>query len=219
MGAEKLNLFTLNSYDYGFRRDSHQLLAWGHQDALPNIHCKLLEEEITGLIADAIKNRLNNHATPEKFDRYSINEEMPISVEGRTGKKRRRLDLVIVSGYSRPRPTYIFEAKRLKKNGFPIGLYLGEDGLQCFIKKVYASKYPEAAMVGYVQSDTASYWEAELLRSFKATSSRDLRVKRILEKVNVLPSMTDVWFSEHEREELDSITVYHIFLDCSVTSA
>ncbi len=215
MGAENLNSVTLNAYDYGFRRDAHQLLAWGHQDAFPQIHCDLREEEITGLIVEAIERRIDNPTTPEKFLRYYVEEEKPISVEGRTGKSRRRLDLVVVSGHSRPRPKYIFEAKRLRKNGYPIGKYIGEDGLQCFSKGVYASEYSEAAMVAYLQSDTASYWEKELKRSVKEDLSC---TKQPSEKVLVLDSIPDVWISEHKREQNISIIVYHIFLNCSAKS-
>jgi hypothetical protein len=215
MGAENLDLLTLNAYDYGFRRDAHQLLAWGHQDSLSQIHCDLMEEEITGLIVEAIEQRFNDPATPERFDRYSVTEEKPISVEGRTGKNRRRLDLVVVSGYNRPRPKYIFEAKRLRKNGYPIGKYIGEDGLQCFSKGVYASQYPEAAMVAYIQSDTASYWEKELKRSVKGDCSC---TKQPSEKVPLVESIPDVWISEHQREQNISIIVYHIFLNCSAKS-
>ena len=46
MAAENLNSFALQCFDYGLRRDAHQLLAWGYQDALHKIHCKLEEEEI-----------------------------------------------------------------------------------------------------------------------------------------------------------------------------
>ncbi len=219
MGAEKLNSFARSSYDYGFRQDAHQLLAWGYQDALSEIHCNLVEEEITGLIVEAIEKRLDNPSTPEKFDRYSIDEEKPITVEGRKGKKRRRLDLVVVSGHSRPRPKYIFEAKRLRKNGYPIGRYVGKDGLQCFVKGVYASQYLEAAMVGYIQSDAASYWEIELKRSFDGDLHNDLRITQLLQKVQVLSSMPDVWVSEHGRRAGSSITMYHIFLNCSASSA
>jgi hypothetical protein len=219
MGAEELSSFALNSYDYGFRRDAHQLLAWGHQAALSQIHCDLMEEEITGLIVEAVETRLDDPSTPERFDRYSIDEEKPIAVEGRKGKKRRRLDLVVVSGHSRPRRKYIFEAKRLRKNGYPISKYVGTDGLQCFVKGVYASQYPEAAMVGYVQSDAANYWETELKRSFDGYPHNNLRIKQLLQKVQVLSSVPDVWVSEHEREESGSITVYHIFLNCSTSSA
>ncbi|NES24134.1 MAG: hypothetical protein F6K41_35790 [Symploca sp. SIO3E6] len=217
MGAEKLNSFARSFYDYGFRRDAHQLLAWGYQDTLPEIHCNLTEEEITGLIVEAIEKRLDDPSTPEKFDRYSIDEEKPIAVEGRKGKKRRRLDLVVVSSHSRPRPKYIFEAKRLRKNGYPIGKYVGEDGLQCFVQGVYASQYPEAAMIGYVQSDIASYWESELKRSFDLDLNNDLRITQLLQKAQVLSSIPDVWVSQHEREVGNLITVYHIFLNCSVS--
>jgi len=220
MGSDNLNSVTLDAYDYGFRRDAHQLLAWGYQDALPEIHYNLMEEEITGLIVEAIEKRLDNPSTPEKFDRYSIDEEKPIAIEERKGKKRRRLDLVVVSGHSRPRPKYIFEAKRLRKNGYPISKYVGKDGLHCFVKGVYASQYPEAAMVGYVQSDAASYWETELKRSFATDPHNDLGIKQLLQKVQVLPSsIPDVWVSEHERDKYGSITVYHIFLHCSASSA
>jgi len=219
MGSEELNSFARSSYDYGFRRDAHQLLAWGYQDALAELHCNLQEEEITGLIVEAIEKRLDNPSTPEKFDRYSIDEEKPIAVEDRKGKKRRRLDLVVVSAHTRPRPKYIFEAKRLRKNSYPIGKYVGEDGLQCFVKGVYASQYPEAAMVGYVQSDTASYWESELKRSFDGDPNNDLRIIQLLQKVQVLSSMLNVWVSEHERVTGSSIATYHIFLNCSESSA
>jgi hypothetical protein len=215
MGAENLNLLTLDAYNYGFRRDAHQLLAWGHQDASPQINCNLVEEGITGLIVEAIERRLDNPTTPEKFDRYSVDEEKPISVEGRTGKSRRRLDLVVVSGHSRPRPKYVFEAKRLKKSDCTIGDYVGEDGLQCFIKGVYASEYPEAAMIGYIQNGNAGYWEKELNRSFDKDKQNNLAIKQALVKAPFLDSMPDVWASEHERTQLSSIVIYHIFLDCS----
>jgi hypothetical protein len=218
MGAENLNSFARSSYDYGFRRDAHQLLAWGYQDVLPQIHCNLTEEEITGIIVEAIEKRLDDPSTPEKFDRYSIDEEKPISVEGRKGKKRRRLDLVVVSGHSRPRPKYIFEAKRLRKNGYPISEYVGKDGLQCYIKGIYASQYPEAAMIGYIQSDAAIYWENELKRRFNHDPNNDLCIKQILHKTQVLTSLPDAWVSEHERVVSGSITVYHIFLNCSASS-
>ena len=215
MAAENLNSFTLDAYNNKFRQDAHQLVAWGYKDALSQIYSDLVEEEITGLIVEAIEKRLDDPYTPERFERYSIDEEKPIAVEGRKGKRRRRLDLVVVSGHFRPRPKYIFEAKRLRKNGYPIGKYVGEGGLQCFVKGVYASEHPEAAMIGYLQSDNAIYWETELHRSFKDSS--DLCIKQLLQKAQVLLSMPDVWTSEHEREDNDSIVIYHIFLDCSTS--
>jgi len=221
MGAENLNSFALSSYDYGFRRDAHQLLVWGYQGALAEIHCDLTEEEISGLIAEAMNEKLKDSTIPERFyERYSVRDEKPLAVEGRTGKRRRKLDIVVESNLPREtRPEYIFEAKRLRKNGYPIGKYVGEGGLQCFIKGVYASQYLEAAMIGYVQSDALSYWESELKRSFDEDLHKDLCILQHLKKVQVLPSMPDALVSEHERITKSSITIYHVFLNCSVSPA
>ncbi|MBE9070218.1 hypothetical protein IQ260_26610 [Leptolyngbya cf. ectocarpi LEGE 11479] len=221
MEAENLNSFTLNSYFYGFRRDAHQLLAWGHQEALPQIHCNLTEEEITGLIVEEMREKLKDPTIPERFyDRYSVGEEKPLAVEGRTGKRRRKLDIVVESNLPREsRPEYVFEAKRLRKNGYPIGKYTGKDGVQCFVKGVYASQYPEAAMVGYVQSDVTSYWVSELKRNFGKDTNNYLRITKLLQKVQVLSPVPDTWVSEHERITEGSIAVYHIFLNCLASSA
>lgn len=219
MESENLNSLILNSYFYGLRRDAHQLLAWGHEQALPKIHCNLAEEEITGLIVEAMREKLKDSTIPERFfDRYSVGEEKPLAVEGRTGKHRRKLDIVVESNLPREvRPEYIFEAKRLRKNGYPVGNYIGVDGLLCFVEGVYASQYPEAAMVGYIQNSVASYWISELKRRFDRDKDKknDLRIVRFLKKAQVLSSMPNVWFSEHERKDGDSITIYHIFLNCS----
>ena len=42
------------TYDSFFRRDAHQLLAWGYEDARTNINPTLEETEITGFIAEKI---------------------------------------------------------------------------------------------------------------------------------------------------------------------
>ena len=60
-------------------------------------------------------------------------------MEGREGKKRPQPDLII-EGNMQGRPEYVFEAKRLKKNGFGVGKYLGSDGLGCFVSGKYAPR-------------------------------------------------------------------------------
>jgi hypothetical protein len=102
MGAGNLNKPFQNAYSYGLRRAAHQLLVWGYQDAKTHIHCDLQEEEITGLIVESIENRLDNISTPTRFNRYSLADEKPISGEGRKGKRRRKLDLVVTDSQKRP---------------------------------------------------------------------------------------------------------------------
>lgn len=204
----------VNLYDKFFRRDAHQLLAWGYQDAKHKFNSKLEETEITGFIAEKIEARFDHPDTPAKFDRYSLSEDKPVSSEGRTGKSRRRLDLVIECSSSKPRPSYIFEAKRLCKASASIGDYTGEEGLQRFVYEKYGAQYPEAAMIGYIQSDNYEYWIKEMNRKFDRDQKNDLRIIQKLKQIQIINSLPYEWFSEHERSTGKKIAIYHILLDC-----
>lgn len=208
MTTNNINAQWINLYEKSFRKDAHQILAWGYQDSLNQIHANLEEEEITGFIGEAIEERLNDPNTDERFDRYSLHQEKPISSQGRTGKGRLRLDIVIQYSGSRPRPEYIFEAKRLCKGSHPIGKYIGKDGMQCFIDGRYASQYPEAGMIGYLQSDDCSYWEKELRRKLNQNNNNQLQC------ITIICSLPYEYFSKHKRRSGQSVTIYHIFLNC-----
>src|SRR5438067_2223501 len=104
-----------SNYLVAFRRDAHQLLVWGYEDARPLIKPDHEEEEITGFIAEAIDRRLDDPATPDYWDRYDIREEPRVRNSGKTGKRRKRLDIIVRSSAMKPRPEFMFEAKRLKK--------------------------------------------------------------------------------------------------------
>jgi hypothetical protein len=214
MSTNQINSQWINLYEKSFRKDAHQLLAWGYQDSLSKIHVNLQEEEITGFIGEAIEGKLNDGNTDERFDRYFLNEEKFISSQRRTGKARLRLDIVIQYSGSKPRPVYIFEAKRLRKGSHSIGGYTGQDGMQCFIDGRYASQYPEAAMIGYLQSDDYSYWEQELNRKFNQDTDNKLQLNSELSQIEIISSLPHEYFSQHQRVSGNSIIIYHIFLDC-----
>lgn len=206
------------AYDPSFRRDAHQLLAWGYEDARPIIKPTLEETDITGFIAEKIDKRLGDPDTPPRFVRYSIAEDQPVAGEGRTGKSRRRVDLVVECSRSKPRQKYIFEAKRLRKRGYPISKYTDKEGLQQFIVgTAYATQYPEAAMIGYIQSDNYEYWIRELTRKF-TESNNGLSIIQELRQVEVIASLPNELMSQHDRSTGSPITVYHILLDCSEIS-
>jgi len=138
-------------------------------------------------------------------------ENRPVEKEGCEGKKRPQPDLII-EGTMRGRPEYVFEAKRLKKAGFGTGKYLGKDGLGCFISGKYTARYSEAAMLGYVQSDSPKYWQMEIREkiNLKKTNLNLLSVRQ-KEIINDLPHE---WLSVHRRDGMDrSITIFHILLD------
>jgi hypothetical protein len=125
------------------------------------------------------------------------------------------MSIVINSSSVLPRPAFIFEAKLLRKNGFPIGLYAGDGGMKCFIYGEYARTNSSAAMIAYVQTDNPNRWINELRRVFTNDVNKELRIKEGLRKVKILPYLDGEWISRHERDDNDDIDIFHIFLDCS----
>lgn len=206
------------TYNEQFRRDAHQLIAWGYQDARNRMASNMEEEDISGFITEAIKNRLDSPDAPSWVEHYFVDDEVRIGHGNRTGKARRRLDIVVESNIVRPRPRFVFEAKRLRKNSHPIGNYVGGEGLQRFIQGHYASQCPEAAMLGYIQTSDAAYWIAELTRAFDSDANDNLRIRKNLDRVQVIESLSDELMSRHERRASDSITIYHVFLVCIACS-
>jgi hypothetical protein len=146
------------TFSIAFRKKVHILINWGYRGVLSRIKNHSHEEPtITGYISAAIINRLRAFDCPRWCMEFSVMENQPEEAVGREGKSRLLTDLVI-EGNMKGRPEYIFEAKRLKKNDFGVGKYVGQDGLGCFITGKYAKRYDEAAMLGYIQSDSIDDW-------------------------------------------------------------
>jgi hypothetical protein len=206
-----------SSYDQIFREDAHQLLAWGYQDSRHLITSDREETEITGFIAEAIQNRLN-FPTDERYWRYNVKEDNPVSGEGRTGKRRRKIDIIVEDSCSRPRSWYVFEAKRLRRASHNISIYMGEDGMMRFIEGRYAPANKEVAMIGYVQTDTAAHWVKELETHFAEDSENQLLVVNKLSKVSIHPDIQDEWASSHNRTTGSPLTIFHLFLNCCSAS-
>ena len=218
MGRDEARPAGWESYDESFREDAHQLLAWGYEGARHRITSSLEETEITGFIVEAIEVRLSSPEVDERFDRYCVKEDNPAPGEGRTGKRRRRMD-VLVECTSRPRdkprPRYILEAKRLRRPSHRIDYYAGDEGVKRFVTGLYASDCPEVAMVGYVQSDDARYWMERLEELFDNDSADEYRVREKLSETRVIPDLPDEWGSGHLRINGTSVMIYHVLLDCT----
>ena len=102
MGQDEATGTSWSSYDQSFREDAHQLLVWGYNDSRHRVTSDLEETEVTGFIVEAIETKLSAPDMDERFDRYSIKEDNPVPGEGRTGKRRRRMDVIVECTY-RPR--------------------------------------------------------------------------------------------------------------------
>ena len=198
-----------NSYPMFFRRDAHLLLAFGYNKVKSFITNEMQEPEITVKLCREIQNELESFDIPEEIykRRYAVKAEDPLEETN----EPTFLDIVVEETKGRPRARYIFEAKRLKKNGFPIGEYCKE-GIKRFVQKKYARKYPEAAMVGFMQSDNAEYWSKELKRKFDEDKG-EMCIDQSLSRCNIIPELQNEWKSTHFREEIENISLFHIFLE------
>ncbi len=201
-----------------FRKDVHQLIAWGFEKAKSQITTDD-EEDITGDIYKCIKNLLRS-GQQSWFRHYTVKNEDPFSAEGRKGKDRKVTDILIEWVVGKHRPEYIFEAKPLNysKTYQRTSNYTDEKGMCRFIKGEYAeytARYPEVAMIGYVLSDTLECWQ---LRLFNAINEKReaLQLVSSQKKVIVIEAFPLEWISEHKRGSSKiPVKIYHVLLDCT----
>ena len=197
-----------------FRKHAHLLVYWGYTDAHHRMSPGDEEPAITGFITEAIDNRFRTQKNPPRwYNYYFVKDDSPIKAEERVGRERLRLDIIIGTTW-KERPEYCFEAKRLRKNGFSVSKYVGAGGMGCFISGLYASRYQEAAMLGYVQSDSVEHWRDKVRREIdkKADNLRLMSLQRDEKIIGAFPSE---WISTHHRKNIGHpITIFHILLKC-----
>lgn len=135
--------------------------------------------------------------------------------QGRHGKSRPRTDIFIELTSRLNRPEYVFEAKRLRTKGYGAGKYTGVGGMGCFTEGIYAEGYSEAAMLGYVQSNTLKEWKKRVMKSI-TENAVGLYLQSPQHDEVVIPDFPLEWVSEHVRYNGKglSLRIYHILLDC-----
>lgn len=212
--TSKINILEQSGYSSYFRRDAHYILANGYQDVRSKINSETGEVKITVQIYEAIEKRFESFGFPEKImnRRYAIKAEDPKIHKNEI----KRLDIVVqTTEPAQKRIKYIFEAKRLKKNGFPIGLYCGEDGIMRFVEETYASDCPEVAMIGFYQDTDSKYWFKELTRKFKENEKDNkMQVLEGLTQFQIISEFPNEWVSCHQRVNENPVILFHIFLEC-----
>ncbi len=194
-----------------FRRHSHNLLAIGYREALPRIRAESDEEtDITGYICVAMKEWLR--ANPGKYDGFDVHDDPPVEQAGKTGKRRPRTDIIITYAAG-VRPEFCFESKRLHRTKAVAARYTGAGGMGCFISGRYASSYAEAAMIGYVQTDTMERWCAGLQQRVQ-NEAVDLVLESTNSSLTFESAFPLEWASTHRRAGLSPVKLFHIVLDC-----
>jgi hypothetical protein len=205
------------------REDAHQLLAWGYLDARRQLALARDEYDMTGLIADAIRQRIDDPQTPDRYTVYSVHNERPISTGAELGKHRPRLDIQIEWCAIRPKRYFTFEAKRLRDDvssnvDHTLQHYLGAKGVRRFVAGRYAAESIEAAMLGCMQAHDARFWYEQISEAFiqdEVSGQNAFCLTQRLHWEHVIPDIPDEAASSHKRVGYDPIRLFHIFIDCS----
>lgn len=197
-----------------FRKNAHLLINAGYSAGRAKITTNKHEEEhITEFIVCGIKDWMRRRDRPSWCKYYSVHEEAPVSREGKHGKSRPRTDIFIELTSRFERPEYVFEAKRLRRNGYGAGKYTGVEGMGCFTEGIYAEGYNEAAMLGYVQSNTPTEWKVRVMKSITRNAA-SLYLQSSQRGEIVIPDFPLEWVSEHVRHNGKGLRIYHVLLDC-----
>ncbi len=200
-------------YWQAFRQNCHELLAMGYERLDPPSFCDTEEPAITGELVRSMKEVQELEDVPDWVIPLAVADDPPQNVEGRLGKKRRRIDIEFERGQRGPRPRFRFEAKRLHDSP-SLRAYLGRDGLQLFVQGVYAPDDHEAGMLGYVQTETPTSWSRKLGQRLSSNSGA-YRIPHDghLQRVQLTDRIMNSHRSKHNRPSPNGpITIFHTFL-------
>jgi hypothetical protein len=194
-----------------FRRHCHRFLSIGYEAALPRVLAEPDEEtDITGYICEALKDWFRSH--PRESAGFDVHDDPPLRQSGKTGKRRSRTDIIIAFAAG-GRPEFFFESKRLHRKKAVGSRYTDSNGMGRFISGRYAGNYSEAAMIGYVQTDTLECWHKELQDRVQ-NEAKELKLERIEAPVKFESSFPLEWASSHCRDGRGPVKLFHLLLDC-----
>jgi hypothetical protein len=173
------------------------------------------EDWITQRIVEEAKAILRSPMYPKWAERYSLRDQVVLSIPGRETIKRPKIDIEIDSNTPN-RPVYHFEAKRLRSDRTDsVSEYLGKSGLGSFLNELYGRNSDEAGMLGYVQSGNPLNWVQELAAKL---SNAPMNPYCLIDggtwvTHRVITSIDNIFRTQHSRLTLGPITLFHRVLD------
>lgn len=175
------------------------------------------EPHITGEIVKSARQIVESEYAEPWMEHLEILDDPPQDLRGRRGKSRPRIDIEFVQTMHGRRPRFHVEAKRLYRSD-SVSEYFGPSGLQMFVDGTYASEWPSAGMIGYVQSDDCSIWLGRLADGFisRRTQLAVCADQPAWEATGWIGNGLDfVQNSCHERTAMGvgRIQVFHLLLD------
>jgi hypothetical protein len=178
------------------------------------------EPSITGLLVEQAKAIIESDHAENWMEHLCVLDDPPQNDQSeRLGKRRPRIDIEFEQARRGVRPKFHVEAKRLYRSD-SLTEYLGAGGLRMFLDGAYASAWPSAGMLGYVQKRGCADWIADLEGRFSAGDA-ELSVcdheTALLSPNWQTSGLEDVRTSCHLRKDqrLDPIQIFHLLLDCS----
>jgi hypothetical protein len=176
------------------------------------------EPHITGLLVKGAKELAEMEDAEPWLEHLEIIDDPPQNdVAKRLGKARPRIDIEFVRTCRGRRPRFHVEAKRLYRSD-SVSEYFGAGGLEMFLNGTYASQWPSAGMLGYVQSDDSATWLDRLAQGF---SSRKINLSVCGDQPNWRSAgwtgieLTTVQESCHDRtpQTLGKVEMYHLLVE------
>ena len=200
-------------YAETFVRRVHKLLGDGYAMLNPTEFSCAEEESITGELVRAIETVLDDTRTPHWTRWFSVHEEPRVHDATRRGKRRLRLDIRIDSSQERPRPRMRFEAKRLGPH-HGVSVYLGSEGIQCFLDGRYAREDSYAGMLGYVQSGKPDEWAVKIEQAMNGEPAKfSLRKSGSWRRERLVAELSSTYRSDHDRPSIGHpIEIFHTLL-------
>jgi hypothetical protein len=219
LGQHKLSTNRSNDssdYEVAFHRYALFLIIAGQKALVESgVNCfDVDEEDITGDLTDYTNKYINSLSSPDWTKHYRVQEELRENAKGKKGKHRQRIDIVCILTGRKPHRLVKFEAKRLKRPGFPVGKYVGRTGLGEFISGDYAPQCNTAGMLGYIQSDDCDYWAKQIPDALNKKKKEVHLTKDGQWQKACLENVNDCYKTRHNRPTVKrELLVYHLLLD------
>jgi len=194
-----------------------QLLAWGYGAAVARISAneeedtitQYIKEEIDAITQDAYQN--DNSSYPRWCKNFLADDQVPISGTHRIGKHRLKADFRITFHKQNQKADAFFEAKRLYiKSGASI--YIGKDGMGCFLDGSYPSPRGNAYMLGYVQNKDIHTWKQDISKALANNKDQHGFIKDFA--LDFSSPIPQEWATLHRTKTTGDIIFYHILINC-----
>ena len=204
------------AYEKNFVLDTHRIIFYSSIEIKNSITANTDEPVISQQLTKKAKEFLASEIDwlGKRAEKYFASWEVPVmDDEDKLGKKSQKMDIVFEYSFNfirrDYRPSFIFEAKRLKSKTHEMGAYLGKEGLQRFIRGDYARNSSYAGMLGYVQTGDLKHWTDKLQTSFNE-KYKDSK----LTEIKVIEEICGEYTSIHKRRSnKQDVLIFHILLD------